>query len=150
MIKNLNTNEKTIILNKNYMGDLGYLYNNEPFIAPITYFYNEEQNHIICHLSNTRKIKALRKNNAVSLCVSDINSVSDWKSILVHGTFEEHTGSGAKSLLHNFSLGVKKIISNKEERELDFINQFSNKVNDNDIPITFTIEIEDITGIRRL
>jgi hypothetical protein len=81
--------------------------------------------------------------------VSDINSVSDWKSILVHGTYKERTGSDAKSILHQFSIGVKKIISNKKQRDLDFINQFSSKIDDNDIPIIFTIEIEDITGEKK-
>lgn len=69
MIKTLNTNEKNIILNTNYIGNLGYIHNNEPFVVPITYFYNEEQNNIICYSSNGHKINALRKKNAVSLCV---------------------------------------------------------------------------------
>ena len=58
MINKLNIKEKNIILSTNYMGDLGYLYNNEPYITPITYYYNESLNTITCHLSNTDKIKA--------------------------------------------------------------------------------------------
>lgn len=149
MIKTLNTKEKTSVLNTNYIGDLGYIFKNEPFIAPITYFYNEEQNNIICQLSNRHKIIALRQKKAVSLCVSDINSVSNWESVLVQGTYKEHSGSDAKAILHQFSLGVKKIITNKDQRDLDFINLFSNKVDKNDIPIIFTIEIDDITGKKR-
>ncbi len=84
----------------------------------------------------------------MSLCVSAINSINDWQSVLVHGTFKEQTGSGAKSILHNMYLGVQKLMRNKKESKLDFINQFSSKVNDNDIPIVFTIEIEAITGTR--
>jgi len=148
MINNLNTSEKAIILHTNYIGDLGYLNHNELSIAPITYFYNEDENNITCHLSNMHKIKALRENNNVSLCVSAINSINDWQSVLVHGTFKEHTGSGAKSILHNMYLGVQKLMRNKNESQLDFINQFSSKVNDNDIPIIFTIEIDAITGTR--
>ncbi|WP_299110044.1 pyridoxamine 5'-phosphate oxidase family protein [uncultured Winogradskyella sp.] len=148
MIDNLNTNEKAFILHTNYIGDLGYLYHNEPSIAPITYFYNEDENNITCHLSNTHKIKALRENRSVSLCVSAIHSINDWKSVLVHGTFKEHKGSGAKSILHNMHLGIQKLMRNKKESQLDFINQFSSKINKNDIPIIFTIEIDAITGTR--
>jgi hypothetical protein len=61
MVKTLNTKEKIFLLNTNYIGELGYIYNNEPFIAPVTYFYHEEQNNITCHLSNRNKINALRK-----------------------------------------------------------------------------------------
>ncbi|WP_232734720.1 hypothetical protein [Polaribacter sp. ALD11] len=78
--------------------------------------------------------------------MSDINSVSNWKSVLVRGTYKEHSGSGAKYILHQFSLGVKKNITNSEQKNLDFINQFSNRINKDDIPIIFTIEIVDITG----
>ncbi|QXP58792.1 hypothetical protein [Olleya sp. HaHaR_3_96] len=52
-------------------------------------------------------------------------------------------------MLHNFSLGVKEILINNEDKKLDFINQFSSKVNRNDIPIIFTIEIDTITGVTK-
>jgi nitroimidazol reductase NimA-like FMN-containing flavoprotein (pyridoxamine 5'-phosphate oxidase superfamily) len=145
----LETPEKTAILNTNYIGDLGYIYKDEPFVVPVTYFYDEEQNNIICYSGNGHKINALRKKKSVSLCVSDINSVSDWKSVLVQGKYKERSGSGAKSILHKFSLGVKKIILMKEQKELNFINQFTGKVSGNDIPVIFTIEIDDITSKRR-
>jgi nitroimidazol reductase NimA-like FMN-containing flavoprotein (pyridoxamine 5'-phosphate oxidase superfamily) len=149
MIITLNTSEMALILNTNYIGNLGYIYNNKPFIVPITYFYNEEQHNIICYSGNGHKTKALRKINTVSLCVSVIDSVNSWESVLVQGIYEEHTGSNAKAILHQFSLGVKKIISNQEQRNLDFINQFSSKVYDDDIPVVFTIKIEGVIGKRR-
>jgi hypothetical protein len=149
MIVTLNTSEKAFVLQTNYIGHLGYIYNNKPFVVPITYFYDEEQNNIICYSGNGHKTNALRKTNTVSLCVSEINSVNNWKSVLVQGIYEEHTGSDAKAILHQFSLGIKKIILNQEQRDLDFINQFSSKIYDDDLPIVFTIKIEDITGKRR-
>ena len=149
MIQTLDDKEKTLLLSSNYVGSLGYLYKNRPFVVPITYFYNEEENNIICYSAKGQKINALRKNNLVSLCVTDIDSVNDWKSVLVHGTFEEHTESTAKALLHQFSLGVKDIILRKELRDLDFISQFSSKIHKDEIPIIFTINIEEITGKMR-
>jgi nitroimidazol reductase NimA-like FMN-containing flavoprotein (pyridoxamine 5'-phosphate oxidase superfamily) len=55
----LNTSEKATILLTNYLGNLGCIYNNKPVIVPITYFYNEEQNNIICYSGNGRKINAV-------------------------------------------------------------------------------------------
>lgn len=150
MIKTLETLEKKFILSTNYVGNLGYIYHNQPFVIPITYFYNEEQNNIICYSGNGHKINALRKNNAVSLSISNIDSVNDWKSILILGTYKEHTGSTAKSLIHQFSLGVKDLILKKELRDLDFISQFSSKIYNDDIPIVFTIEIDEIKGKKRI
>jgi nitroimidazol reductase NimA-like FMN-containing flavoprotein (pyridoxamine 5'-phosphate oxidase superfamily) len=149
MIITLNTSENAYILHTNYLGSLGYIYNNKPFIVPITYFYNEEQHNIICYSGYGHKISALRKTNEVSLYVSVINSVNSWESVLVQGVYEEHTGSNAKAILHQFSTGVKKIILNQEQRRLNFINQFSSRIYNDDIPIVFTINIEGITGKRR-
>ncbi|WP_292889879.1 pyridoxamine 5'-phosphate oxidase family protein [Nonlabens sp.] len=149
MIITLNNSQKALLLKTNYIGHLGYLSNNQLFIVPITYFYNEEHNNIICYSGNGHKTKALRKKNTVSLYVSVIDSVKRWESVLVQGSYEEHNGSDAKAILHQFSSGVKNIIWNQEHRNLDFINQFSSKIYDDDIPVVFTIKIDVITGKRR-
>ena len=149
MIKTLNQKEQLLLLENNYIGNLGYLNRGRPYVIPVTYFYNQEQNNIICYSGLGHKISALRKNNAVSLSVSDIDSVNKWKSILVHGTYKEESGSTAKTLLHQFSLGVKDLILKKEMRDLDFISQFSSKIYKDDFPVVFTISIDEITGRMR-
>lgn len=149
MISTLELKQKQFILKNNYIGYLAYIYKNEPFIAPITYFFDEQKNHIICYSANGHKINALQKNNATSLCVTTIDTVTDWKSILVQGTFKQHFGSEAKALLHEFSLGIKDLILKKENRDLDFINQFSSKIYKDEIPVVFTIKIEEISGRKR-
>ena len=149
MIKTLDDDEKLLLLRSNYIGNLSYIYQNKPFSVPITYFYNDEQHNIICYSALGHKIKALRKNSVASLCVADIDSVNDWKSIVIHGMYTEHTGAKAMALLHQFSLGVKDLILRKELRDLDFINQFSSKVYKDDTPVVFTITIEEITGKMR-
>jgi hypothetical protein len=68
----------------------------------------------------------------------------------VHGTYEELEGSEAKSYLHDFSLGVKHLIQEKEQKSMDFISQFSSKISQDDIPIVFLIKIDDVTGKIRL
>lgn len=151
MIKTLNTKEKMLLLSSNYIGSLGYIYQNRSFVVPITYFYNEEQNNIIGYSGHGHKINAMRKNKSVSLLVTDIDSVNDWRSILVQGTYKEEEGATAKALLHQFSLGVKDLILRKEMRDLDFISEFSSKINKDDTPVIFTINIKEITGrLRKL
>lgn len=149
MIKTLDDKRKSLLLSTNYIGSLGYVFQDKPYITPITYFYDKEQNTIICYSAEGHKIHALRKNNSVSLSVTDIESVNEWKSVLVRGTYEEQEGNTAGVLLHQFSLGVKDLILRKELRDLDFINQFSSKIYENDTPIVFTIKIEEISGRMR-
>jgi nitroimidazol reductase NimA-like FMN-containing flavoprotein (pyridoxamine 5'-phosphate oxidase superfamily) len=149
MFRNLNQTESTKILASNYIGNLSYLYRNRPFIAPITYFFDEANNVIIGYSAEGHKIRAMRKNNNVSLGVSEVDSVNSWNSVLAQGTFKELSGSDAKAQLHIFSLGVKDLIIDKEHRKLDFISEFSSKIYKDDLPIVFQIRVEELTGKMR-
>ncbi len=149
MIKNLEKDEQDFILQNNYIGHLGYIYQDKPFVVPITYFYDEEKQHIICYSGEGHKIAAMRKHNKVSLQVADVMSINHWKSVLVQGEFELHYGSDAKAYLHQFSLGVKDIITQKEHHRPDFISEFSSKIYKEEIPIVFVIKIEEVIGKKR-
>jgi nitroimidazol reductase NimA-like FMN-containing flavoprotein (pyridoxamine 5'-phosphate oxidase superfamily) len=150
MFKNLETKEIEYVLENNYIGQIGYIYNNRPFVVPITYFFDKENSAIICYSGDGHKMSAMRKNPTVSLLVSDVDTVTDWKSVLVHGVFEQHFGSDAKAYLHKFSLGIKAVILEKEHSKANFISDFSSKIYKDNVPAVFIIKIEDITGKKRL
>lgn len=149
MIHNIEEKEIHFILENNYIGHLGYIYQNRPYVVPITYYFDKVRNAIICYSGDGHKMNAMRKHTEVCLQVNTINSVNNWKSILVHGKFEQHFGSDAKAYLHQFSLGVKDLIIEKEQTELHFINEFSSKETKEGNPILFLIEIEEMTGKER-
>lgn len=150
MIRILKEKESKHVLANNYIGYLGYIFNNKPFIAPITYYYSEERNIIIGYSDEGHKMTAMRKQNKVSLEVAEINSIDHWESAQAHGTFEQVYGSEAKSYLHDFSLGIKDLIAKKEGRNLDFISEFSSKISRGEVPLVFIIKIDEVTGrIRR-
>ena len=149
MIKNLDKKENIFILENNFIGYLGYIYQNTPFVVPITYFFDKKNNAIICYSGQGHKINAMRKNKTVSLQVAEITAVNHWKSVLVHGSFEQHYGSDAKAYLHAISLGVKDVVLKREQRDLDFISQFSSNIHKDDTPVVFLIKVEDITGKKR-
>jgi hypothetical protein len=149
MFINLEDKKIEFILENNYIGHLGYIYQNRPYNVPITYFFDKENNSIICYSGEGHKMNAMRKNNMISLQVEEIESVTNWKSVLVHGTFIQHFGSDAKAYLHKFSLGVKDVIMEKEHKEVDFISEFSSKIYNDNVPSVFVIKIEEITGKMR-
>lgn len=149
MIRNLNQNESTKILASNYIGNLSYIYRGRPYVVPITYFFDNENSVVIGYSAEGHKIRAMRKNENVSLAVSEVDSVNSWNSILAHGTFKELSGSHAKAQLHIFSLGVKDLIIDQEHRKLDFISEFSSKIYKDDLPIVFQIKVDEITGKMR-
>jgi len=146
MIRVLDAHECLHILSSNYIGNLSYIYRDRPFIAPITYFFDTDNNVIIGYSAEGHKINAMRKNRNVSLNVLEVDSVNSWKSILAQGVYEELSGSAAKAKLHQFSLGVKDLIINKEHRKLDFISEFSSKIYKDNLPVIFQIKMEEITG----
>ena len=91
----------------------------------------------------------MRKNPLVSLCVDEIYSVTDWQSILVHGTFEELSSINAKHMLRQFSNGVKSIINKEPDKNGQFISEFSAKLEKGRPPLVFFISINGISGKKR-
>lgn len=150
MIKDLTKEECLNILKNNYVGRLGYISKKSPYIIPITYFYyNHASNSIICYSGEGHKIEAMRKNHAVSLEVDEIKSVNSWRSILVHGKFEELHGIDAKHLLHEFTQGVVKIINQEGKVHPHFISEFSNRLHLEKVAVVYRIKILEVTGKKR-
>lgn len=150
MIRTLSHKEMITLLENNYIGNLSYIYRNRPYVVPITYYYDQKEHLIVGYSAEGHKIRSMRQNPFVSLNVTQIDSVNSWISILAQGKFIELSGSEAKSQLHEFSLGVKKLIISKEHRELDFISEFSSKIYNDDLPVVFVIKIDEITGKLRM
>jgi nitroimidazol reductase NimA-like FMN-containing flavoprotein (pyridoxamine 5'-phosphate oxidase superfamily) len=145
-MKNLTKHISKHILETNYIGHLAFISENKPYVVPITYFYDSDENCILSYSAEGHKINAMRINSAVSLEVSEIKSVDNWQSILVHGEFEELVGTHAKQQLHKFALGVKKILLIKENKQHQLISDFSSKITSNRLPIVYRIKLLDITG----
>lgn len=146
MIEKLNIKECIRILKNNYIGYLSYIKENTPHIVPITYFFDERENSLIYYSDEGHKINAMRNYRWVSMLVTEIKSVSDWDSVLVHGEFNELKSIDAKAKLHDFSIGIKNLIWIKELKKMNFINEFSSKVCKGKSPVIFQIKGLEITG----
>ena len=149
MIQKLDKTKCRLLLSQNYIGHLSYIFNNKPYVVPITYYYDDMTNAIIGYSGIGHKIRALRINRDVSMEVSEVASVNNWKSVLVQGTYREFEGSTALMNLHKFAEGVKDIIKNVEGKELSFISDFSNKIYKEGQPVVFKIDVEELTGRER-
>lgn len=117
-----------------------------PHSIPITYYYSEAKNTIISYAAEGHKIKAMRKNPNVCLEVNEIESVSNWRSVLVYGEFEELHGIDAKYYLHEFAEGVKSVIQKKESKYPQTISEFSSKIESDQQPVVYRIVLFDITA----
>lgn len=150
MLTSLNEKECKNLLSDNYIGQLAYIYKGRPFIVPITYYFDGKNIYIIGYSTEGHKTMAMRKNNNVSIQISEIKKNENWTSVMAHGFFKELTGSDAKRYLHEFTNGIKDLILRKEEKNLHFISEFSSKTYTDKLPVVFKITIDEVTGKRRL
>ncbi|PWL37357.1 flavin mononucleotide-binding protein [Flagellimonas aquimarina] len=145
-IKNLKISDCLQLLNENYIGRLGFISHSSPHITPITYFHDAEEKSILSYSTEGHKINAMRKFPSVSLQVDEINTIQNWKSVLIHGRFEELQGSTAKKYLRKFSNGVQETIAKKIGESPKFISDFSSRLSERKLPVVYRVNINDISG----
>ena len=149
MRRNLEPKEGIALLESNYIGQLAYIAGVSPHMVPITYYYDKATHTITSYSSVGHKLVAMRKNPSIALGVSEITSVANWRSVLVHGTFEELQGIDAKHMLREFSEGIKSILKRTKGKEVKYISEFSAKIEAEKTPVVFRIKINEITGKSR-
>ena len=77
MINNLSPEEIEKILSRNYIAHLACVdENSTPYLVPITFYYQAEENAFVCYTSEGKKIEILRKNPKVSVLVSEVEDLS--------------------------------------------------------------------------
>ena len=145
-IKKMSTSECLQLLGENYIGRLAYISGKTPHINPITYYHDAEQKCILSYSSPGFKIQAMVKHRPVALQVDDIRSIQEWRSVMVQGNFEELEGSTAKKQLHRFAEGVQRTISKRDGEAPKFIQDFSSRLQGQQIPIVYRIHITDMVG----
>lgn len=146
IFKDLQSEKCISLLSSNYIGRLAFISGKNPYITPITFHYDADSKSILSYSTEGHKIDAMKMNTAVALQVDEISSIQDWKSVLVHGTFEELQGSTAKQYLHKFAQGVQATIAEKEGSGPKFISDFSSRLTQKGMPIMYRIIINDISG----
>ncbi len=148
-IEDLGEGQVHKLLSDHCVGSLGYIAYQTPYVVPITYYYDRENEAIISYTTEGHKIASLRENPQVSLLVYHKEGMMWWRSVLIHGKFEELSQLDAKFQLKQFCEGVRKVLVNQGIQPSDFINEFSSKSNSKDMPIVYRIQIEDWTAKRR-
>ena len=146
MIKNMEASACLKLLDSKYIGRLAYISGKSPYIVPVTYFRDPEEQCILGYSAKGHKIDALKENGAVALQVDDIQSIQQWRSVLVHGQFEELNGSTAKKYVHKFAEGVQNTIVKANGAKPKFIQDFTSRLQKGSIPIVYRIHIAEITG----
>lgn len=96
MLGKLTEKEIESLLLENSVGRVGCYADNRIYIVPITYAYKD--GFVYAHSAEGRKLKMMRKNPSVCFQVDTIAKLSQWKSIIAWGTFEEITSEEGRQL----------------------------------------------------
>lgn len=87
MLGSLTAQQIDQVLLNNITGRIGCYDGQKSYIVPISYVYNDD--YIIAHSREGMKINMMRKNPQVCFQVDEIKDMSNWKSVVSWGKYEE-------------------------------------------------------------
>jgi nitroimidazol reductase NimA-like FMN-containing flavoprotein (pyridoxamine 5'-phosphate oxidase superfamily) len=89
MLGTLSKQQIDELLTRNVMGRIGCRDGNRVYVVPVSYAYNDK--YIIAHSREGMKIEMMRKNPEVCFEVDELQDLSNWKSVILQGVYEEIT-----------------------------------------------------------
>lgn len=134
------------ILKDNFIGSLAFIAHDDPHVLPITYFFDEVSNSLISYSNDGYKVRAMRINPSVSMGIYEMETPVSWKSVLVHGIYEELEQIDAKAHLRRFAEGVRELLSIKGIKDEAYIPDFSSKTTGGTAPLVYRIRILEWSG----
>jgi nitroimidazol reductase NimA-like FMN-containing flavoprotein (pyridoxamine 5'-phosphate oxidase superfamily) len=87
MIGILKDEEIEELLHRNIVGHLGCHDNELTYVVPISYAYDGK--YIYCHTREGMKMQMMRKNPRICFQIEELENMSNWKSVVTQGYFEE-------------------------------------------------------------
>ena len=99
------------LLKSELIGRVGCFDGNKVYVVPITYAY--DNGYIYGHTKDGLKIQMMRNNPNVCFEIDWMKDMSNWKSVIVYGIFEELKGDEANKGLE---ILMKSIMSNLDRK----------------------------------
>ncbi|HEU5292157.1 MAG TPA: pyridoxamine 5'-phosphate oxidase family protein [Cyclobacteriaceae bacterium] len=87
MLGKLTEDQIEHVLKTQLVGRIGCYAENELYIVPVTYVFHK--GHIYAHSKEGRKIQMMRKNPHVCFQVDVMENMTNWRSVIIWGTYEE-------------------------------------------------------------
>ena len=145
MLGTLTPEEMNELLARNYIAYLACSENDTPYLVPITYYYDPPSDSIISYTTEGKKIRILRNNPKVSLIVSEIDTLTKWKTVVIDGKFEELSGEDQFAALQNLSKNLTRLISEKTQETVLYINEVA-RINPDNPKVIYRIHLDQKSG----
>lgn len=94
MLGKLTAGEVETLLNEEYIGRIGCHAGGRTYVVPVTYAYDGAA--IYAHSADGLKLRMMRANPEVCFEVDHMDDMTNWRSVICWGRFEELMGDQAK------------------------------------------------------
>ena len=118
MLGELTPEEVERVLQSELTGRIGCHADGRTYVVPITYAYRSGS--VYCHSAEGLKIRMMRKNPVVCFEVDRVDDVSNWKSVIATGRYEELSGRGAVAAM-DILIGRFAALPGLDEKHPSFI-----------------------------
>ena len=144
MFDTLSTQQIIDLVSNNVVGRLGCHADGRTYVVPISYAYDGD--YIYARSFEGLKLSMMRKNPKVCFQIDKMENMSDWKSVIVWGTFEELTD--IKEREKGLKVLLSRILPNISSKTVKFTPEWPFPTNDFDRidGIVFRIHIQEMTG----
>ena len=146
MISTLTNQATQTLLTANYVGHLAVSDSSgQPYVVPVTYFFDADTNSILGYSATGRKIDILRSNPKVSLAVTEVDQLNDWKSVVIEGTYGELDGMEAMQALQQLLTKLPDRINGEGQHQVEYIRDMA-KTTPGNPKVIYRIHITSMGG----
>ncbi|MFI5386273.1 MAG: pyridoxamine 5'-phosphate oxidase family protein [Fimbriimonadales bacterium] len=142
MLGELNPAEVEQVLHAEALGRIGCHSEGKTYVVPVTYVYDGKR--VICHSANGRKVRMMRQNPEVCFEVEQVDDLTNWRSVIAFGRYEELGGSDAAAgmgLLVDRLLPLMKGMAGSEEHSVT-----PHGMHPGESTVVFSIRLTERTG----
>ena len=144
MIGTLNKEQIEHVLHSAVVGRIGCYDGQDIYIVPLTFVFDGK--YIYAHSNEGSKIEIMRKQPTVCFEVESIEGMTNWRCVIVHGTFQElKTTEDQNHGLKVLSDRLMPYLLSETMRSYDADNPTKNVVKQKK-PVIYRIQISRMTG----
>jgi nitroimidazol reductase NimA-like FMN-containing flavoprotein (pyridoxamine 5'-phosphate oxidase superfamily) len=97
MLGSLTPTQIDRLLEEQHVARIGCHADGRTYVVPVTYVYH--QGAIYAHSAEGLKLRMMRENPEVCIEVDEIHDMSDWRTVIARGRFEQLQGDHARAAL---------------------------------------------------
>jgi nitroimidazol reductase NimA-like FMN-containing flavoprotein (pyridoxamine 5'-phosphate oxidase superfamily) len=142
MMGELSAAEIDEVLRTEVLGRIGYIADGWPCVLPVNYVYDGES--VYVHSPEGSKVRAMRGDPRVCFEVEQIRSMSNWRTVVARGRFEELFHDDRDRAIKVITERLARIGTSASARLVEQEDVFSREAFRR--PVLFRISIQERTG----